>query len=77
MGTDDDIWIMNADGSLPINITHSTSFNEGDPVWSRDGRKIAFSNQPMPGGLNIWIMNADGTGITQITRTDQDVEPDW
>jgi len=77
MGTDVDIWLMNADGSRPMNITHSTSDNEGDPVWSRDGRKIAFSNQPIPGGLNIWMMNADGTGRTQITRTDLDVEPDW
>jgi Tol biopolymer transport system component len=68
---------MNADGSRPINITHSTSSNEGDPVWSRNGRKIAFVDNPIGAGLNIWTMNLDGSARTEITRTNHDIEPDW
>src|SRR2546421_10148340 len=51
---DADIWIMNADGSRPTNITHSTYVNEAEPVWSRDGGKIAFVKNPIGAGLNIW-----------------------
>jgi TolB protein len=75
--TDGDIWIIDADGSRPTNITHSTTVNEEEPVWSRDGGKIAFVQNPIGAGLNIWMMNADGTALTQITRTGHDIEPDW
>ena len=74
---DADIWIMNADGSRPINITRSTYDNEGDPVFSRDGGQIAFVDNPIGAGLRIWTMYLDGSGRTEITRTNHDIEPDW
>jgi Tol biopolymer transport system component len=47
----------------------------GEPVWSPDGSKIAFSNvgQLVPiGGMSplvsaIWVVNADGTSARQLT----------
>ena len=76
--TDSDIWIMNADGTRPINITRSTYANEGDPVFSRDGGQIAFVDNPIGAGLNIWTMYLDGSGRrTEITRTNHDIQPDW
>ena len=76
-GGDADIWTMNADGSLQTNITPDPAALDADPVWSRDGRKIAFVKTPIGGGLNIWTMSPDGSGQTQITRSDVDVQPDW
>src|SRR6266853_1626602 len=36
-----DIYVMNADGSNPVNVTNSPDWNSGI-VWSPDGRTIAF-----------------------------------
>ena len=68
---------MNADGTRPSNITYTTHTNEAEPVWSRDGGKIAFVKNPIGAGLNIWTMNLDGSGHTEITRTNHDIQPDW
>jgi Tol biopolymer transport system component len=61
------IWVMNADGSSPVQLTGltdgGTSFN---PAWSPDGTKIAFASF-RSGRQELYIMNADGTGPTQIT----------
>ena len=45
------------------------------PVWSLDGKKIAFTSLRLPDnkpGLessDIYVMNADGSGITQLTNS--------
>ena len=39
--------------------------------WAPDGRRLAFSAYPAPGGKSqIYVMNSDGTGITQLTHED-------
>ena len=35
-----DVWIMNADGSDPVNLTQGR--NCASPAWSPDGTKIAY-----------------------------------
>ena len=35
-----DVWVMNADGSDPVNLTKGQ--NCASPVWSPDGTKIAY-----------------------------------
>src|SRR5215472_10961050 len=72
------IWVVNADGTGPTPLTHlmAASVDNFAPVWSPDGRKIAFaSTRALDGSdaintnatLNIWIINADGTGATPLT----------
>jgi TolB protein len=39
----------------------------GFPVWSPDGRRIAFSSD-RHGSAQIWVMNADGSGQRALTR---------
>lgn len=50
------------------------------PVWSPDGRKIAFtSGTSQTRGADIYVINADGTGLKNITNT-PDVDetfPSW
>ena len=39
-GGDDQVWVMNADGSAQTSLTPNT-FNNRDPSWSPNGRLIA------------------------------------
>jgi Tol biopolymer transport system component len=64
---------MNADGSGQRRLA-GTIGKEPTPVWSPDGRKIAFARQRAGGG--IYIMNADGSGLRQLTRNQRGSE-DW
>src|SRR5436309_13165940 len=38
-----EIFVMNADGSSPVNLTHSAKVHEHYPQVSPDGTKICFS----------------------------------
>ena len=37
-----DVWIMNADGSDPVNLTQGRHGHCVSPAWSPDGTKIAY-----------------------------------
>src|SRR5437764_13810606 len=57
-----EIYVMRDDGSGQTRLT----FTGGStPVWSPDGRKIAFS-KPSESRTEIWAMNADGTGQMNV-----------
>lgn len=65
---DSRIWIMNADGSPPVRLTGWVG--DASPVWSHDGRKIAFAKAKglnEPGFSQIYVMDADGTGARRLT----------
>jgi Tol biopolymer transport system component len=66
---DDDVYVMNADGSNVIRLTND---NTGDrsPVFSPDGRSIAFTSvrdHPGTGDAELYLMNVDGTNVTRLT----------
>ena len=67
---------MNADGSgqrwLTLNVARDT-----DPVWSPDGRKIAFTSK-RDGTWDVHLMNADGSRLRNLTRNPaHDAAPAW
>jgi Tol biopolymer transport system component len=39
---DNDLYVMNADGSHPVNITNGYELTIEGPVWSQDGRYLAY-----------------------------------
>jgi len=76
---DDDIFVMNFDGSGQTNITNSPTTNDAYPVWSPQGDRIAFSSVRGGTDSDIWLMDPDGTNLTILTSTSdyQDTYPSW
>jgi Tol biopolymer transport system component len=73
-----DIFVMNADGSNKVNLTHSPNQQEHYPQLSPDGSKIAFTVDVGEGRdavRSLWMMNVDGSGQKKIA--DQAREPFW
>jgi Tol biopolymer transport system component/DNA-binding winged helix-turn-helix (wHTH) protein len=64
-GGNQDIWIMNADGSGQRQLTADAGKN-ASPVVTSDGRYIVFVSG-RTGTFHIWRMNMDGTDPAQIT----------
>jgi len=61
----DELWVMNADGSGQQRLTRSP---EAEQVitWSPDGRKIVFGRFPSTPSWAFFVMNADGTGVKKV-----------
>jgi TolB protein len=71
-----EIHVANADGSGERRLT-SNQENDGYPVWSPDGSKIAYSSA-QSGTMNIHVMNVDGTGKRQVTTlAGWNYQPTW
>lgn len=76
-----DIYIVNADGTNPVNLTADLgSTDQYAPSWSpllADGTsRIAFVHHA-GGTQRVWTMRADGTDRKQITSGAHDVMPAW
>jgi TolB protein len=66
--------VARADGSH----RHVIARNASQPVWSPDGRKVAFVRWMSKSNSEIYVMNADGTSQRRLTRMPgPDERPDW
>ena len=78
-----DIYVMNADGTNPINLTQSPERPDGVSSWSPDGKQIAFTsgelfNDDILTNSDIFVMDADGANPINLTNHEaQDQTPDW
>jgi len=50
---------------------------DGDPAWSPDGARIAFSSNQDGFFNKIYVMNADGSHRTRLTETETSENPVW
>ena len=70
------IYTMAADGSDVKRLTNNFDDRESSPVFSPDGRWIAF-NSDRDGSGGIYTIAADGSGQTLLTSPVGNYEPDW
>ena len=78
------IWIANADGSQPRILFDrpAEGTDPGTPVWSPDGRLIAFAMRPAgapdESESEIYIMRPDGARVRRLTEVPgDDSHPHW
>ncbi len=79
-----DIYLMNADGSNQTNVTRTPITDDSRPVWSPDGRLIAYDGRykvampAVPGNNEIYLMRVDddNTGPTPLTNNPTLLDPD-
>jgi len=68
----DNIWVMNADGSDPRQITKEDFRLLNNPTWSPDGKWIAarkhFTTSRSLGTGEIWLYHADGGSGVQVVK---------
>ena len=70
-----DIWVMNADGTNPKQLTTNAGANALMKA-SPDGRYIVFSsNRANKGAFNIWRMDIDGSNPIQLTHGSGETGP--
>ena len=60
-----DIYKVSADGGTAVQLTTQDSY-ECSPVWSADGKQIAFASD-RHGNLDIYVMQAEGGSATRLT----------
>jgi len=73
---DQEIFVMNADGTGQTPLTANEFIADTDAQWSPDGVHIAFKSD-RDGHEEIYVMNADGTNQTRLTnRAISDLSPD-
>ena len=76
VGGNREIYLMNADGSDPINLTHNRA-NDWEPAWCLDGSRIAFASL-RDRNWEIYLMNPDGSEQTNLTNVPADDQlPTW
>ena len=74
---DMELWVMQADGSRPTQLTANAAHDEG-PAWSPDGKLLAFTSGADAEHGDIHVMPAAGSDARRLTRyANADESPDW
>ena len=79
------LWVVDVNSGNGKQITEGDDWNDSDPQWSPDGKRIAFvSNRTGKEyeenrNSDVWIVNADGSGtLTKISdHEESDNQPRW
>lgn len=76
-----DLYVMSADGTGAVRLTHSSQLSESGPTWSLDGTRIAYARQAEGFTETIAVINANGSCGHQIAGDPKGdiwyTEPSW
>src|SRR4051794_5875373 len=64
-----DIDVYRFQAGLPSRPVLTSSFFEGEPRFSPDGRRLAFASMRSGDTFRIWLAAADGSDAQQFTRS--------
>jgi len=77
---DEEIYVMDADGTGLTRLTHNPATtvlsNDLSPAWSPDGSQIVYSSR-RGGSYGVHVMNANGTGVRRVADAPQASFPAW
>jgi eukaryotic-like serine/threonine-protein kinase len=77
-GESTEIWIANADGTNPAQLTHGPGRDQGAPRWSPDGLWLAFDSYDAKGQSDIYVIASSGGQARHITTDpSDDSNPNW
>jgi TolB protein len=65
-GPDADIFVMNADGTNVVQLTHN-DVPDSTPAFTPDGASVVYASE-QDGNLDVFIMRADGSQERNLTR---------
>ncbi|MEZ4455788.1 MAG: hypothetical protein R2882_04425 [Gemmatimonadales bacterium] len=75
-----EVWVANADGSDPRQVTRLGGANFA-PFFHPDGKRIIFSSNyenPRSGKFDLFLINVDGSGLERVTTYEEfDSFPMW
>jgi len=65
-----EVFVLDADGSNARNLTNDPATYDGWPVWSPDGKRIAYAGGGPPGQPphRIFLVDPDGTNRVALTE---------
>jgi Tol biopolymer transport system component len=73
----EEIWVSDADGSNPMQVTFVGGPQCANPRWSPDGRVILF-NSRREGSADLYLLRPDTGELRRITDDPaEEVEPRW
>ncbi len=79
-GAQTDIWVIPVDARTPLRLTNSP-VDERDPVWSPDGRRLAYAGREAGETDDNWELYVYDVNASQTTRLTYDLSfqgaPDW
>jgi TolB protein len=62
-----EIYVMNADGSKPTNVTRAPDSIEGLADWSPDGRRLVLYSD-RPGNKDVFVLDLASGPWTNLTK---------
>jgi Tol biopolymer transport system component len=66
-GENTEIWVADADGRNPVQVTAGPGWWQGSPRWSPDGRRVVFDSRGDSGYAHVWTVEVANGSVRRVT----------